>query len=522
MPTIDFNCTNCGQKLSADKSLSESITLCPSCEQAIRVPKFNAFEGMVLGDFVLKSKIGTGGMGDVWLAEQKSMQREVALKILSPTLAEDEDFCTRFQQEAKNSGKMMHPNIVTAFSAGVEENLHYLAMSYVNGSPLDEILLAAGKTTPLTNTQILGIILDIAKALKYGWDNFKLVHRDIKPSNIMLSKDGSAKLLDLGISKSIIEGDSALTRTGLFVGTPYYISPEQAKNTSDLDCRADIYSLGAVLYHMLTGNVPYNATTPMGVVAMHLAEPLPDIKKCNPHASWGIIELVGKMMEKDRTHRIKTWDEVIQETEKLLNGKEPSRRLKLRLKNKTKILSFIIIIVITLIIASIAAKTFLTSTPPQNDPEEEQLIEDTTPSSTLPSTATPKKIQQVATSSIPVIKQPVASSKNTVQQPKIVKPEKPHLSGPEETFMGFFAGRAHLSAREQQEVRSILAETRKKMRANTLLFKQGDLTRTELRNRNFSIKQEERRSLRAVLSEEQMKIYREWDTDRWRRDNRRD
>ncbi len=501
MATIDFNCTNCGQKLSADKSLSESITLCPSCEHAIRVPKFNAFEGMELGDFVLKSKIGTGGMGDVWLAEQKSMQREVALKILSPTLAEDEDFCTRFQQEAKNSGKMMHPNIVTAFSAGVEENLHYLAMSYVEGNPLDEVLLAAEKTERLPEKQILGIILDIAKALKYGWDKFKLIHRDIKPSNIMLSKEGSAKLLDLGISKSIIEGDSALTRTGLFVGTPYYISPEQAKNTSDLDCRADIYSLGAVLYHMLTGNVPYNATTPMGVVAMHLAEPVPDIKQCNPGASQGVIELVAKMMEKDRNLRLKTWDDVIQEIEKLLDGKEPDQSLKLRFQNKAKILSFIVIIGIIVIAASIVAKSLLTPQPQQSDPDD--LIQD----AELLTNPTQPSSQ----------KQPPPIQLTTHALPPKETPVKPRSNGPEEIFMNFFAGRAHLSSKEQQEVRNILIDTRKKLRKNNQLFRQGDITRTEMRNRAYSLRQEERRALRAVLSDEQMKVYREWDTDRYSR-----
>ncbi|MBN2641935.1 MAG: serine/threonine protein kinase, partial [Victivallales bacterium] len=379
MTSIDFNCPNCGLELSADTTLSDSITLCPSCEQAIRVPLFNLNPGMTLGDFILLRKIGNGGMGEVWLAEQKSMRREVALKILSPELAKNEDFCKRFELEARNSGRLVHPNIVTAFYAGVDQGIHYLAMSYVEGCTLEEKLPDYPRQI-MPEAQLLAIIPEIAEALKYGWDKFKLIHRDIKPSNIMLCSDGSAKLLDMGISKSILEGDSAVTKTGLFVGTPYYISPEQAKNSSDLDCRADIYSLGTVIYHMLTGSVPYDATTPMGVVAMHLSEPLPDIRKRNPEASREIVALTRKMMHKNPESRFQTWDEVLVRVKEISNP--PGTHVKLArlperfIGKKNYIIVYICIATIAIILTLAIVSNRLYSKPAIIESDQDNELED--------------------------------------------------------------------------------------------------------------------------------------------------
>ncbi|MDD3119766.1 MAG: serine/threonine-protein kinase, partial [Victivallales bacterium] len=323
MATIEFNCPQCGKKLTADRTLSKSITLCPICRQAIRVPQFGLYPEMQLGDFVLKRKLGGGGMGEVWLAEQKSMQREVAVKILSPELADNEDFCRRFQSEAKNSGKLLHPNIVTAFYAGKEDNLHYLAMSYIDGVPLDTEL-RVGNTIP--ERQALRIVREVAVALAYAWNSHQIIHRDIKPSNIMLARDGSVKLLDLGISKSIGDNDM-LTKTGLFVGTPHYISPEQAKNDPQLNFHSDMYSLGAVLFHMLTGNFPYQATTPIGVVAQHLSEPLPNLREKNPNLSENVCRLVEKMMQKNPQRRFASWEELIRAIDAVDSGKTNRQHL---------------------------------------------------------------------------------------------------------------------------------------------------------------------------------------------------
>jgi|GEM_PF-2130035 len=318
MALITFNCTKCGQKLSADKTLSASMTVCPVCSQQIKIPEFRLYTGMRLGEFILKEQLGIGGMGEVWMAEQTSMQRSVALKILSPSLSSNPDFCVRFQNEAKNSGRLLHPNIVTAFAAGMEDDIHYLAMAYIDGVPLETELELCHR---LQENQTLKIILDVAEALQYAWDKFKIIHRDLKPSNIMITRLGNAMILDLGISKSLIDQATNVTRSGIFVGTPYYISPEQARNDLDLDCRADIYSLGAVLYHMLSGHVPFNATTPMGIVARHLSEPLPDLRTIRPRISEPIISLIDRMMKKKKEQRYDNWAAVIDAIHRIQAGK---------------------------------------------------------------------------------------------------------------------------------------------------------------------------------------------------------
>jgi serine/threonine protein kinase len=505
MTSIDFNCPNCGLELSADKTLSDSITLCPSCEQAIRVPLFNLNPGMTLGDFILLRKIGNGGMGEVWLAEQKSMCREIALKILSPELAKNEDFCKRFELEARNSGRLVHPNIVTAFYAGVDQGIHYLAMSYVEGCTLEE-KLPDYPNRIMPEAQLLAIIPEIAEALKYGWDKFKLIHRDIKPSNIMLCNDGSAKLLDMGISKSIMEGDSAVTRTGLFVGTPYYISPEQAKNSSNLDCRADIYSLGTVIYHMLTGNVPYDATTPMGVVAMHLSEPLPDIRKLNPEASREIIALTRKMMHKNPESRFQTWDEVLIRVKEISNP--PGAHVKLArfperfIGKKNYIIVYICIATIAIILTLAIVSNRLYSKPTIIKSDQDNELED------IPSMAIDANAETAPPSPAPAQVSTPEKESNTLQQV-------------DESFIDFFAGRAHLSAKEKQAFRDILISTRRKQLKLLKSFKSNEISRNEMRDKYYELKQEERRALRGILSDEQIAAYGKWDNDRYDRLNGR-
>jgi len=519
MASINFNCPNCGQELSADKKLSESITLCPTCETAIRVPQFNVYSGLVLGDFIIKRKLGVGGMGEVWLAEQKSMQREVALKILSPALAEDENFCIRFQQEAKNSGKLMHPNIVTAFYAGVEDNLHYLAMSYVEGRPLEEVI-EEYKTIP--EQQALAIIRNIAEALDYGWSKFKLIHRDIKPSNIMLTRDGSAKLLDLGISKSIIEGDSSmtLTKAGVFVGTPYYVSPEQVRNVPDLDCRADIYSLGAVLFHMLCGIVPYEASTPMGVVAMHLSEPLPDIRRTNPETSTGLSALVRKMMDKDRSKRYASWTEVIDDVDKLAQGTSTSgilsAQLKLLSQNRfvmpiiLSIAVLVLLISIFLLIPSASSKNKNAGTNNANNnaAEEDPFALPITPVES--DTKAP-----VATKS--------AKKDGKGSLSKTAKRQNRQALRPPEALnfdFSFFRGHLQLTTKQEEEIRNVFGSTKRRVMDLHQKFRQEQISEPEFRDRIARTGRRLQFELKHILSTEQLRKYREWDkkeaNGRWR------
>ena len=253
MAEITFTCPHCKAEMETDENFAGDMAQCPSCNNTIMIPMAGIKEGMTIGGFLIERRLGMGGMGEVWLAHQTAMDRKVALKILSPALTGSPGFVTRFMAEVKMSAKLEHPNIVTAHDAGVEDGIYYLAMTYVDGVELDD-RLSIDKTIP--EQEALKIVRNIAEALKYSWDEFKILHRDIKPSNIMLDGRGNAKLMDMGISKSMSENRD-LTMTGMIIGTPYYMSPEQARADSELDSRSDIYALGATLYHMVSGEVPY-------------------------------------------------------------------------------------------------------------------------------------------------------------------------------------------------------------------------------------------------------------------------
>ncbi len=319
MSTITFECPGCHAKLVADNSLCGSIISCKDCGNSVVIPIPGLSEGLEVGGFLLKSKLGVGGMGEVWLAYHSAMDRHVALKILSPKFTSNKMFLDRFMKEAKNSGKLFHPNIVTAYHAGVEGGIYYLAISYVDGKNLRE-RIDAGEI--INERDALLITKALAEALDYAWNEFKIVHRDIKPANIIIDKKGNAKLLDLGISKSLDE-DSGLTMTGTFVGTPFYMSPEQALGDKNIDFRADIYSLGATLYHMVTGTVPFDASTAMAIISKHLKDPLPPANERNPALSKACCTLLEIMMAKKREDRQQSWAEVKEDVELVLKGQNP-------------------------------------------------------------------------------------------------------------------------------------------------------------------------------------------------------
>ncbi len=319
MALFSFNCPQCGLEVEADSTMSGGTAQCPKCNNSILVPHPGIEPGIEVAGFVVESRLGVGGMGEVWLARQTAMDRKVALKILSPALTSDKEFVTRFLQEVKMAGKLVHPNIVTAFDAGVDKNIYYLAVSYVDGVELGNRLRI---DRFIQEREALNIILSIAKALKYAWDKFKILHRDIKPSNIMIDNDGVPKLMDMGISKSLAE-DSQLTMTGMIMGTPYYMSPEQAKGDANLDFRADLYSLGATLYHLVTGERPYEATTAMGILTKHITEPFPPPQDRNPGVTDQCAALLEIMMAKDKNDRQQSWDDLINDIDLVLAGRYP-------------------------------------------------------------------------------------------------------------------------------------------------------------------------------------------------------
>ncbi len=323
MGNIRFTCPQCYKDLQADDEFCGLSSQCPHCGSDVKIPMPGLEEGVTIANFELIRRIGIGGMGEVWLSRQLSMDRNVALKILSPSLAHDHEFTDRFLKEAKYSAKLDHPNIITAYDAGMDKGMYYLALSYVDGKELKEKLV---RNTSLPEAEALKYAREISSALDYAWNEFKLLHRDIKPANIMVDKKGNSKLMDMGISKSFAD-DSSLTTTGVVVGTPYYMSPEQARADKTIDFRADIYSLGATLYHMVTGDVPYDSTTALGVITKHVTEPLPNPRGRNPQVSKECASLLETMMAKNRTERQESWKLVIADIDRVLEHKVPLTHL---------------------------------------------------------------------------------------------------------------------------------------------------------------------------------------------------
>lgn len=217
--------------------------------------------GSQIGPFVLQKLLGTGGMGAVYLAKQKSPEREVALKIMTKMQTSKKIQTQRFLQEVELTSQFDHPHIVKTYLAGVENDIPYLAMECIDGIPLEEYIQ---KHTPSIKEK-LHIIYLTAKALHYAHQK-GIIHRDIKPSNIMITSQKIPVLMDFGIAKSNRVRDKRLTTTGEVIGTPMYMAPEQIKGVRDLDARADVYSLGSVMYEIVTGRSLFPGETGLGLL----------------------------------------------------------------------------------------------------------------------------------------------------------------------------------------------------------------------------------------------------------------
>lgn len=262
--------------------------------------------------------VGTGGMGRVYRARNVTLDRVVALKTLAPQFSSDTSFVQRFLKEARAAARLNHPNIVQIYDFGCEEGTYYLAMEYVDGPSLRALL---GKARIQERDAILLVrhaVAALAVAHAQG-----IVHRDIKPDNLMLtSRRDRLKLVDLGIAKRIDE-DQVLTQTGQAVGTPQYISPEQIRGVRDIDARADIYSLGATFFQLVTGHAPYEGTSGAMIMSMHLTHPLPDPRTYVPELSEGLCRVLRKMMAKDRDERYRDVHALDRDLYKLQIGETP-------------------------------------------------------------------------------------------------------------------------------------------------------------------------------------------------------
>lgn len=236
-------------------------------------------------------------MGAVYLAEDQALGRRAAVKVISRR-HQDETARARFLREARAMATLDHPNIVRIYSFGEVDGAAYIVMEYVDGESLATHI---GRSGRLDLHEALRIAREIAAALEAAWDK-GIVHRDVKPQNVLLDRNGVARVADFGLAKPVDAGEAGLTTDGHFVGTPHYVSPEQA-TAQKVDFRSDVYSLGILLYEMLTGERPFDASTPVAVVAQHLHTPLPSLAGRRPDAPAGVAELVRQMTAKDPARR---------------------------------------------------------------------------------------------------------------------------------------------------------------------------------------------------------------------------
>lgn len=266
-------------------------------------------------------RLGKGSMGIVYKAKQTSVDRIVAVKVLLDVLAKNREFIKRFDREAKIAARLSHPNIVNAIDAGTANGLHYFVMEYVEGVNIKDEL---DKGKVYDEADALRIVLAVAEATKHAHER-GLIHRDIKPENVILTKEGNVKLADLGLARLTADEKWAAAEAGMAIGTPYYISPEQVRGATDVDIRSDIYSLGATLYHMVTGQVPYGGDNPTDVMKKHVDKSVvmvpPD--HLNTNLSSGLGEVVETMMARNRDLRYRTPDDLIIDLKCLLRGERP-------------------------------------------------------------------------------------------------------------------------------------------------------------------------------------------------------
>jgi predicted Ser/Thr protein kinase len=263
-------------------------------------------QNQVLGHCRLVSKLGEGGMGVVWRARHETLQKDVAVKVLPPGFAHEPEAVQRFLREAQAAARLEHPNVVQVLDAGSAQGTHFIVMQFVDGTDLQKVLKKKGK---LAVADALAVTKRIALALGAA-HKMGIVHRDIKPANILLTKQGRVMVADFGLARDLRSG-STLTGTQEVMGTPQYLSPEQARGES-LDGRSDLYSLGATLYTLLSGRAPFSGTTPVSIAVKHASEdqrPEP-LRKIDAEIPAEIEALVEKMMSKKPADRFQTGEQV--------------------------------------------------------------------------------------------------------------------------------------------------------------------------------------------------------------------
>ncbi len=278
-----------------------------------------------LPGYTVLGKLGKGAMATVYKAKQISLDRIVAVKILPRKMSDSTEFVDRFYKEGRAAARLAHNNIVQAIDVGsTPDGLHYFTMEYVEGPTLYDIMQPppVGQGRHFAEEEALDICIQMADALAHAHRR-GLIHRDVKPKNILLTPQGVAKLTDLGLARATDDKVAAESEAGKAYGTPYYISPEQIRGDVDIDFRADIYSLGATMYHLITGKPPFEGDTPTAVMHKHLKQPLVPPDHINTSLSSGIGEVIELAMAKNRDDRYATTEDLLEDLRAVRAGHSP-------------------------------------------------------------------------------------------------------------------------------------------------------------------------------------------------------
>jgi eukaryotic-like serine/threonine-protein kinase len=350
-PVISY-CPHCsGAYDGTGLKIGQEIT-CPHCEQALK-------HSLQFGDYRLLKKLGAGGMGIVYLADDLQLERKVAVKILNKKLSGNIEFIATFLQEAETTATLEHPNIVQVYSFGQHEGQYYLVMECLPGGSFDDLLV---KHTKLPETQCLEIGIGAAAGLQFAADR-GLVHRDVKPGNILFNENGVAKVVDFGLSLRV-DAQADLENNGEIWGTPYYLPPERLNGQPE-DFRSDMYAIAASLFHALAGRAPYEDKDPAKIALRHREGSAVRIQMFNPQLSEKTAYTIDKAMSRDPRQRFSSYDEFIDhlsDAKRLLvegGGKAPVKKKVENIAAKSERSQGLLVMMAVLLIVGLGAAVWV-------------------------------------------------------------------------------------------------------------------------------------------------------------------
>jgi serine/threonine protein kinase len=307
-------CSNCATSLQP----SEDI---PVQTKTIEAPKEELTTGSTFaGRYQIVEELGRGGMGNVYKAQDTEIKEKIALKLIKPEISSDKKTIERFQNELKLARKISHRNVCRMHDLGKSEGNYFITMEYVDGENLKGMIRMMGQ---LSSGKAISIAKQVCEGLSEA-HRIGVVHRDLKPSNIMIDKDGNAKIMDFGIARSLT--GKGITGVGVMIGTPEYMSPEQVES-KEIDQRSDIYSLGVILYEMVTGQVPFEGDTPYSIGVKHKSEAPRNPKEINPQISDDLNRMILKCLEKEKDKRYQSAGELRSELENIEKGMPTTDRV---------------------------------------------------------------------------------------------------------------------------------------------------------------------------------------------------